>query len=152
MGSTKNSTEHRQQAIQALLRDSMVGDQQTLIEKLSLHYGIETNQTVVSRDLRKLGVIKREVKGRLIYELPTVDVRAEMLKLALIAIEHNEMMIVIKTQAGLADFVGECLDQHTDLEVLGCLSGENVVFVVPTSIARIQQTYEAICQRFQFKR
>lgn len=149
---TKNIAESRQAAIQELVKKRTVSDQKQLVELLWEHYKIETNQAVVSRDLRKLGMIKKMVNGALIYELPDVDVSAELLRLALIDINYNESMIVIKTYPALAGFVGDCLDQLEDLEILGCLAGENAVFVTPKSTKHIQKTYEKICDKFHFKK
>jgi transcriptional regulator of arginine metabolism len=148
----KQTLTTRQKAIAELVKKISISDQKQLVELLSEHYGIETNQAVVSRDLRKLGVVKKMVKGILIYEIPEVDVTTEILRLALLDIQHNESMIVMKTHPGLADFVGDCVDQHTDLEVLGCLAGENVVFVTPKTVKNIHKTYKAICEKFHFKK
>lgn len=149
---SKQSTAARQEAIKELVKKMTISDQKQLVDLLKEHYEIETNQTVVSRDLRKLGVIKKIVGGSLSYEMPEIDVSAEILKLALVDINRNESMIVIKTHPGLADFVGDCVDEHNDLEVLGCLAGENVVFVTPLSIKNIQRTYEKLCEKFHFKK
>lgn len=143
----------RQQALIELIRTEPLSDQKQIVQRLKERYGIETNQTVVSRDLRKLGVVKKQIKGDLLYELPQVDVNAEILRLALIDITHNEAMIVIKTHTALADFVGDCLDALGDeLQILGCLAGENVVFVAPSSIQAIETTYKAICEKLHFKK
>lgn len=150
--SVKQSPVARQQAIKELIKKMAITDQKQLVELLIEHYEVETNQAVISRDLRKLGVVKKMVNGSLIYELPDIDVTTEILRLALVDIDHNESMIVIKTHPGLADFVGDCVDQHTDLDVLGCLSGENVVFVTPKSIKNISQTCTAICEKFHYKK
>lgn len=150
--SHKKEAMSRQKAIQELVNKAAISDQKQLVALLKEHYEIEANQTVISRDLRKLGVVKKMVNGVLLYEMPDVDVSAEILRLALIDISHNESMIVIKTHPGLADFVGDCVDQHHDLEVLGCLAGENVVFVAPKSIKNIHKTCEKMCEKFHFKK
>jgi len=72
--------------------------------------------------------------------------------LAVVNVDHNENLIVIKTHPGLAAFVGDCIDQHKDLEILGCLAGENVVFVAPKFIKKIEATCQALCQKIQFKK
>ncbi len=147
----KRSTD-RHEAIKELVKKRAISDQKQLVELLKKQYQIEANQAVVSRDLRKLGIVKKVVKGVLAYELPDIDVATEILRLALVDIIYNESMIVIKTHPALADFVGDCVDQHDDLDVLGCLSGENVVFVAPKSVKNIRKTYEKICEKFQFKK
>lgn len=130
----------------------MISDQMQLVKLLKLHFKIDTNQAVISRDLRRLGVVKRDVNGLMVYEMPANDINTQILKLAVIHIEHNGFMIVIKTHPGLADFVGDWLDQHTDLDIMGSLAGENVVFVSPRSIQQIEQIYQGICQRMHFKK
>lgn len=142
----------RQNAIVDILKKIAVGDQNQLVELLKKHHGIESNQAVVSRDLRKLGVVKQQVNDALIYNLPVNDVKTEILRLALVDISHNEMMIVIKTYPALADFVGDYIDQHLDLEVMGCLSGENTVLVVPKSIKDIKKIYAIVCEKLNFKK
>lgn len=148
----QNIIEKRQKAIKDLVSRMAISDQKQLVELLKAHHNIEANQAVVSRDLRKLGIVKKEIKGSLRYELPILDVTAEILRLALVDISYNEAMIVITTHPGLADFVGDCVDSHSDLEILGCLSGENVVFVSPKSTRKIKQTYEKLCEKLFFKK
>lgn len=147
-----STPEARQNAICELVQKESISDQKQLVKLLKEHYKIEANQAVVSRDLRKLGIVKRVINGVLTYELQKVDVTAEILRLALVDIVHNEAMIIIKTHPGLADFVGDCVDQYDDLEVLGCLAGENVVFVSPKSVKQIHKTYEKLCEKFHFKK
>jgi transcriptional regulator of arginine metabolism len=142
----------RQKAIGELVKKMAITDQKQLVGLLQKQYGIEANQAVISRDLRKLGVVKKMINGVLTYEMPDVDISAEIFRLALIDICYNESLIVIKTQPGLAAFVGDFIDQYPDLDVLGCLAGENVVFITPITIKKIQKTYEKICRKFHFKR
>lgn len=145
-------TEYRQSAIKELIAKNAITDQKQLVQLLRDHYKIDANQAVISRDLRKLGIVKKTINNILCYEVPELDVKTEILRLALVDITHNESTIVITTHPALADFVGDCVDQYDDLEVLGCLAGENVVFVAPKSTKNIQQVYEKICQRFHFKK
>jgi transcriptional regulator of arginine metabolism len=148
----KQNTISRLQAIKELIEKQAVSDQKHLVELLALHYGIASNQAAVSRDLRKLGVTKKCIHGALVYETPKSDVTREILKLALIDIAHNETTIVIKTHAGLAAFVGDVLDRQTDLGILGCLAGENVVFAIPKTMKEIGKVCEELCQRLYFKK
>lgn len=147
----KHNSDYRQNKIRELLKSELITDQHQVVELLKAQ-GVESNQTVISRDFRKLGVIKKPRNELMVYEMPEVDTQTEILKLALVDIVHNETTIVIKTQPGLAAFVGDFLDQHTELEIIGCLAGENVVFVAPRSVKKIEVTCEAICKKFQFKK
>jgi len=148
----KHTSSFRQRAIKELITEKSISDQNQIAVLLGEKYGIETNQAVVSRDLRKLGVSKKPLKGIMIYEMNKLDVQTEIFKLALIDIEHNEVMIVIKTHPGLAAFVGDYLDQCTDLNILGCLAGENVIFITPKTISELSKTFHAICKKFQLKK
>jgi transcriptional regulator of arginine metabolism len=145
------TTEERQEAIKELILHTHVSDQMQLVQLLKEKYGIQTNQAVVSRDLHKLNIVKKLRKGELAYEIASLDVKQEILKLAVLDIVHNESMILIKTYPGIADFVGDFLDQCLDLDILGCLSGENTIFVTPKSTKTIHQTYLNLCKRLYFK-
>lgn len=148
----KKSTAARQKAIQELVSNCSISDQKQLVDLLKKRYRIEANQAIVSRDLRSLGIVKKNVNGVFIYEPSTIDVSSEILRLALVDIQHNESLIVVKTQPGLASFVGDYIDSCTDLDLLGCLAGENVVFVTPKSTKRIQLAYDKLSLKLHFKK
>jgi transcriptional regulator of arginine metabolism len=141
----------RQQAIQDLVKTHAIEDQGMLLELLKKEYKIETNQAVISRDLRSLGIFKRVRHGALVYELPQIDVMAEVLNYAVQSVERNETMIIIKTLPGTAGFVAEFLDTQDDFDLLGTLAGENTIFVVPRSIKTIEDLFQTICERFKIK-
>lgn len=151
MGKTYSTLE-RQEAIKAIISKIAVSDQHQLVQLLKEQYGIETNQAATSRDLRKLGIVKKMHKGVLAYEVGEIDITKEILKLAIVDISHNESMIVIKTQPGIAAFVGDSLDQCEDLEILGCIAGENVVFVTPASTKKIKAAFEQVCEKVYYKK
>jgi transcriptional regulator of arginine metabolism len=141
----------RKAAIKDLIKRYPVENQEALVALLKKEYDIETNQSIVSRDLRELEVVKHSVKGRMIYELKEIDATREILRLGVLDVAHNESMIVVKTLAGLSAFVGDYLDQQTDIGILATLAGENVVFVMPHSTEHIREVFEATCQCVYFK-
>lgn len=147
----KTTVQMRRKAIKELVSKEPINDQMELVEKLQSQFKIETNQAVVSRDLRHMGIVKKQVKGSLIYELPDRDIDTEILRLSLEDIQCNECMIVIKTHPGLAPFVGDTIDQLSSAEILGCIAGENVVFVAPKSVKNLQFLYKELCNHFHFK-
>jgi transcriptional regulator of arginine metabolism len=148
----KDKSEDRLAAIRELVEQRDVGDQTSLVELLSSRYGIETNQTAVSRDLHKLGATKRMLAGKIIYDLPQYDASEEILRLAVLGVAHNESLIVVDTLPGLAGFVGDYLDVQSDLGVLGTIAGENALFVTPISIESMKNVFESVCQVLNFKR
>jgi len=139
----------RLEAIEELIARYSIGDQHALVDALKEHYGIETNQAAVSRDLHKLGVIKTKIEGKLIYQKSN-DPKIEILKLGIEKVVHNEMMVVVHTLAGMADFVGDYLDQQEELPIIGTLAGENVVFIIPSSIQNIQAIRQMICESLYY--
>lgn len=127
----------RTQAIQEIIKNHPIEDHAMLIELLQEKYGITTNQAAISRDLRKLGVVKRARGEHLIYELPEHDPITEILYYSIESIEYNESMIVVKTLNGTAAMVGDFIDSHNSSLILATLAGENVVFITPRSIKKI---------------
>lgn len=150
--SEKESPPNRQEAVKQLLTDHLISDQQTLVDLLKKNFGIETNQSVLSRDLRRLGVTKKEINREMVYALPDLDIVAELLRLAIVDIHYNETMIVVKTHPGLAAFVGDHIDRQAGEDILGCLAGENVVFIACRSVKKIHETYETVRRFLHFKK
>jgi transcriptional regulator of arginine metabolism len=134
----------RKEAIKELVQKFSIEDQDSLVDLLKREYEIESNQSIVSRDLRQLGISKHVVGDKSIYQLPTEDPTREILRRAVLDVEKNEQLIVVHTVGGLADFVGDYLDTHRDQDILATLAGENVVFVVPKTVTTIQQVYKNV--------
>lgn len=147
----KNKILQRQDAIKELIQSHPIEDQETLVEMIKKKYGIDTNQSIVSRDLRQLGVSKHLVNNKMIYELKEHDASREILRLAIIDINHNDNLIVIKTLPGLADFVGDYLDMQEDLPILGNIAGENTIFVAPNKKTSIEALFKEISKILYFK-
>ncbi len=135
----------RQQAIKELISTVPIHDQTTLVQLMKKRYGIDTSQAIISRDLRNLGVVKRQIKQHMIYELPTIDASREILRLAITHATHNETLIIINTLPALASFVGDYLDMQEDPDILGVLAGENTLFIAPAKTDRIREIYTKIC-------
>jgi transcriptional regulator of arginine metabolism len=148
----RNEIISRQEAIKELIKSNPIEDQETLVQLIKSKYGIDTNQSIVSRDLRNLGVIKHQVGDKLVYELKESDASREILRLAVLDVEHNESIIVVKTLPGLSNFVGDVLDMQENMEILGTIAGENVVFVVPKSVKKIEDIFSKICEVLYVKK
>jgi len=148
---SKKAILSRRSAIKQLIKTHEIEDQESLIKFLKRHYGIETNQPAISRDLHELGVRKGAVGGKLIYELER-DVEHEILRLAVVDIVYNEVLLIVKTIPGLADFVGDYLDSYEETEMLGTIAGENMVFVAPLTTKNMHKNFERLCTVLQFKK
>jgi len=147
----KITPQRRREAIQKLIGGHSLESQQKLMAMLVNEYGIETTQAVISRDLRILGIDKRNVGGVMIYEPSSIDTRKEILRLGVVSVRYNKFMIVIKTIPGLADFVADCLDLYEDIGILGTVAGENTVFVSPVSATNIEKIFKKVCKVLYYK-
>lgn len=140
----------RHNAIKELIQKEPIGDQETLVKKLKKTYGIDVNQSIVSRDLVQCGISKKRVHDALVYDIAAVDARKEILRLSVTNVTHNEALIVVKTFSGSAAFVAEFLDVLDDDMVLGTVAGDNTIFITPRSIKNIRTVYEHVCELLYF--
>ncbi|HEU63834.1 MAG TPA: hypothetical protein ENH96_00395 [Chlamydiae bacterium] len=147
-----NQTSTRQSLVKKLLLNEKITDQKQLVDILEKKFNIKTNQAAISRDLHRLKVVKKKRDKELIYELPTKDVTFEILKLGILGIELNEVMILINTYPGLAPFIGDQIDKLDDSNIMGCIAGENVVFITPKTIKNISKTYKELCIKLHYKK
>ena len=135
-------------AIQALLRDKMVGTQDEICIALEKQ-GFLINQARVSRMLHKIGAIKMNEGNHVVYRLPTEIVKVspkDTLKQLTISIRHNESVIVIQTASGSAQSVARLLDLEQNSDVLGTVAGDDTIFVAPVTIKKINVVYQHICK------
>lgn len=133
-------------AIQNLLQEHAVGTQEEI--SAALHkQGLDVNQVKISRVLHKIGAIKVNEGGHVVYRLPnelmTINPNDSMKQLIL-KISHNESLIVIKTAPGCAQFVARFLDQSKDLKILGTVAGDDTIFIAPEKIPNIKQTHQLV--------
>lgn len=145
----KVSTRH--DAIKELIKTTPIEDQQTLVSMIKQRYGIDTNQSIVSRDLRALGIGKHKVGEKMVYELPEHDASREILRLAIANMNHNEQVIAIQTLPGLASFVADYLDLQEHNLIMATVAGENVVIVFPSSVNQTKELYNTLTTLLYFK-
>lgn len=139
-------SKQRHEIIKKLIQEHAIEDQQTLLNLMQEQYRVNANQATVSRDLRALGVHKKQVGSTMVYDLPAHDASKEILRLAVVQIAYNSALIVIHTLPGLAAFVGDYLDMQKDnLMILGTIAGENTIFVTPTNTKQIELVYKKLC-------
>lgn len=126
----------RLEFLRSLLAEGELSTQEDLVEKLEKS-NFSVTQSTVSRDLRKLGAIRAiDGKGRTIYRLPQemfVPVKASSLIEMVTSIRSNGSIIVIRTHPGSASLVGRFVDMTFSDEILGCIAGDDTVFVAPES-------------------
>ena len=144
----------RQQRLLDLVSSRPVSSQHELVELLEQE-GIEVTQATVSRDIAELGLLKVPSDGRHVYAgpaglpAPTRVASDERLLRVLadypVRIGRSGLTLLLVTEAGVANAIGQAIDESTFDEQEGTLAGENTVLVLfadETALERWQQTFE----------
>ena len=125
------------EAFKALLKEEKFGSQSEIVAALQ-EMGFENiNQSKVSRMLSKFGAVRtRNTKMEMVYQLPAelgVPATSSPLKNLVTDIDHNELLIVVKTSPGAAQLIARLLDSVGKSEgILGTIAGDDTIFITPT--------------------
>jgi transcriptional regulator of arginine metabolism len=143
---------HRLKILKELLEKGELSTQEELVHELK-RKNFEVTQSTISRDLRKLGVIRAvDSSGRTVYKLSTepapLPVTQQGIKNLITGINHNGSLIVIHTSPGSASLVARQLDILKRDGLLGTLAGDDTVFVAPASVLKIDQLLKSIKKEF----
>lgn len=129
----------RQAKIMEIIEEHEIETQDELLYQL-VQAGFQTTQATISRDIREMNLTKIAVPGgRQKYALGK-DTRHEatesyrqVLSAGIISMEAAENMIVIKTVSGVAMAAGAALDNMQIPGLMGCIAGDDTIFLVARS-------------------
>lgn len=143
---------HRLKILKELLEKGELSTQEELVHELK-RKNFEVTQSTISRDLRKLGVIRAvDSSGRTVYKLSSepapLPVTQQGIKNLITGINHNGSLIVIHTSPGSASLVARQLDILKRDGLLGTLAGDDTVFVAPANVIKIEQLLKSIKKEF----
>ena len=142
------------EAFKALLKEEKFGSQSEIVAALQ-EMGLENiNQSKVSRMLSKFGAVRtRNTKMEMVYQLPAelgVPATSSPLKNLVTDIDHNELLIVVKTSPGAAQLIARLLDSVGKSEgILGTIAGDDTIFITPTSHTPIIELVNRITTLFE---
>ncbi|MBE6701879.1 MAG: arginine repressor [Ruminococcaceae bacterium] len=126
---------NRQKKILEIVRRYTVETQDDLIDRLEVE-GFLVTQATISRDIRELQLTKVLTgKGTYRYVAPKKEDMAGGMKFnaalveSIITVEYAQNIVVIKTYPGLANAVASGIDNLAIAEVLGCVAGDDTIFV-----------------------
>lgn len=141
------------QAFKELLKQEQFGSQGEIVDALKAQGYDNISQSKISRMLNKFGAVRtRNVKQEMVYCLPAeigVPTAKSPLKQLVLDIEHNSMMIIIRTSPGAAQLIARLLDSLSKKDgVLGTIAGDDTIFIAPTDIAKIEKTIQKLEQLF----
>jgi len=128
-------------AIKQIITSAVVASQEDL-RLLLERDGVEVTQATLSRDIKELGIARVNTADGMRYVLrPESEEKrlATLLSYEVESIEHNEVVIVIKTLPGRAQGVAEILDNIHGEGILGTIAGDNTIFVAPSSTRTIPE-------------
>ena len=129
----------RQAKIRELVENYNIDTQDELIRKLK-ESGFSATQATMSRDIKdlKLTKISDGVNGYY-YAFPNTLSSSDISKLNVSltqlvkSVNHAMNIIVIKTHAGMAQAVATGIDNIKSQDILGCVAGDDTIFVVTTT-------------------
>ncbi|MCM2681310.1 transcriptional regulator ArgR [Echinimonas agarilytica] len=142
-------------AFHNLLKQERFGSQGEIVNALKQQGYINVNQSKVSRMLSKFGAVRtRNAKQEMVYCLPAelgVPTTSSPLKNLVIDIDHNDLMIVIRTSPGAAQLIARLLDSVGKAEgILGTIAGDDTIFITPTKAVNIDHTLRAVRNLFGY--
>lgn len=143
---------YRLKILKELLEKGELSTQEELVLELK-RKNFEVTQSTISRDLRKLGVIKAiDPTGRTIYKLAiestSLPVTQQGFNNLIVDVKHNGSLIVIHTSPGSASLVARQLDILKKEGLLGTIAGDDTVFVAPASVSKIESLMKSIKKEF----
>ena len=129
----------RLQKILEIIELYPIETQDELIERLR-DCGYEVTQATVSRDIKRLHLIKLQVdEGRSRYSLPRVnkfdtnEKYRNILHQTISAVHCANNMVVVRTYSGMANAAAAAIDAMQSELLLGTIAGDDTIFIVAVS-------------------
>lgn len=147
--STRALKRERQRTLREIVSSQAVSSQHELVTLLSRR-GFEVTQATVSRDITELGLVKIPYHGRHIYAWPadiaTLPSDDQRLRRVLadypIHVGRSGLTLLLITEAGVANAIGQAIDESTLDEQEGTLAGDNTLLVLFADEGRLQRWLE----------
>lgn len=123
--------ESRYDAIIKIVTEQKISNQEILLEKLK-ELGYKATQSTVSRDIKKLGIIKAsDDDGVIRYMTSSVNFTDQSIFAAAITgVNYAGHTAVIKCRTGTAQAVCTILDAMDYPDIIGTLAGDDTIFVL----------------------
>lgn len=137
------------EAFKALLKEERYASQAEIVEALQDRGFQSMNQSKVSRMLSKFGAVRaRNAREDMVYCLPpelSMPSAKSSVRQLVMDVEHNDVMIIIRTTPGAAQLIARLLDSVGKKEgVLGTIAGDDTIFIAPVDVARIDETLKNV--------
>lgn len=151
---TMEKNDHLLNAFKNLLLQECFSSQSEIVVALQEMGFSQINQSKISRMLSKFGAVrKRNTRMEMVYCLPnelSVPNTSSPLKNLVVDIDHNDLLIVVKTSPGAAQLIARLLDSVGKSEgILGTIAGDDTIFITPTKETEITQLMHNLQQLFE---
>lgn len=135
----------REQCILSLIQSDPIGTQAALVEALE-NKGFEVTQATVSRDVRRMGLLKApHPEGGYVYRAPVARATpGPALASFVVGSAAAESLQVLKTLPGRAMAVAAAIDELELEGVVGTLAGDNLVLILIATRAQEAQVMETL--------
>ncbi len=140
----------RHKKIIELIQKYDIETQEELAERLRAA-GFAVTQATVSRDIRELKLSKLSTgPGRQKYiamlkeDGTSGDKYVRVLKDGFLSMDMAQNILVVKTVSGMAMAVAAALDAMRFPEVVGCIAGDDTIFVAVRTVEHTQMLMEKI--------
>ena len=92
-------------------------------------------------------------KMEMVYQLPnelSVPATSSPLKNLVLDIDHNDLLIVVKTSPGAAQLIARLLDSIGKSEgILGTIAGDDTIFITPTRGIKMDDLMQTVRLLFE---
>ncbi|MDO5733173.1 MAG: arginine repressor [Eubacteriales bacterium] len=140
----------RQALIISIIESKKISTQEELVAALT-EAGAEVTQATISRDVRELNIVKSsDINGHSRYATmrstkmgPDRSLLNVFLE-ATIAIRTGKNFVVVKTIPGLASGSAALIDAFHNEEVLGCVAGDDTIFIACQSDEAAEELAEKL--------
>ncbi len=140
----------RHKIILEIIANEDICTQEDLLQRL-LERGVETTQATISRDIRELGLKKTQAKKggqkyTVFEDKPYVTNSSykHVISTGIISVDIAESLIVLKTVSGVAMAVGAAVDNLKIDGVVGCIAGDDTVFIAVQRKSMMDKIVEEI--------
>ena len=146
----------RHALILELIEKEYISTQEDLLQKLREH-GFDVTQATVSRDIRQMKLTKQVTPdGRQKYVYTTADPEVmhdkyvSVIKAGYVSMDVAGNLLVIRTVSGMAMAVAAAIDALDMPEIVGCIAGDDTIFVAIKSnevALELMEKYKGVLNR-----
>lgn len=140
----------RQNKILELISSRSIETQEELVEELK-SAGFDVTQATISRDIKELGLVKVSENGKQRYDRERINSNVtikfkDMYKHSVLSIDCAVNLVVVKTLSGSANIVAIMVDRLDNKNALGCIAGDDTVFIACRDEKCAQEVSKALSE------